>query len=54
MSLDLVGFINPMFAQASNLFDRLIPIFAIVIGISLAIVLIVLVVNAIRSIVPHQ
>ena len=53
MSLNLTGFVSPLMEQASNLFGHLIPVFAIGAGITLGVVLVVLVVKAIQSILPH-
>ena len=53
MSIDMTTFMDTMLGFASTWFNSLIPIFGIVIGISLGIGLLFLVFNLIKNALPH-
>jgi len=53
MSIDMTTFMATMLGFASTWFNSLIPIFGIVIGISLGIGLLFLVFNLIKNALPH-
>ena len=52
MSIDLTVFLATLLGYASDWFNALIPIFAIVVGISLGLGLLYLVVRAIKNALP--
>lgn len=53
MSIDMAEFMSSMLGFASDWFNALLPIFAIVVGISLGIGLLFLVVKLIKDALPH-
>ena len=52
MSIDMTSFLSNMLSGASDWFNALIPVFGIVIGISLGIGLLYLVFNLIKKALP--
>jgi hypothetical protein len=53
MSIDMTTFMDNMLGYASTWFNALIPVFAIVVGITLGFGLILLVINLIKGALPH-
>lgn len=52
MSLDIETFLSSLLSIASDWFNGLLPIFAIVVGISLGLGLLYLIVRAIKNALP--
>ena len=54
MSLDLSQFVTSMLDQASRWFGALLPTIGVVVGLTIAVVLVIVTVKAIRKVVPHD
>jgi hypothetical protein len=52
MSIDMSTFLSTLFGTASDWFNSLIPVFAVVIGITLGIGLLYLVYRLLRNVLP--
>lgn len=54
MSIDMTTFLSTMLGMASDWFNALIPIFGVVIGITLGIGLLFMVFKLIQGVLPHS
>jgi hypothetical protein len=54
MSIDMSTFLATMLSMASDWFNALIPIFGIVLGITLGFGLLYLIFRLIQNVLPHQ